>query len=72
MKHRHVIAAIFLLAGLLLGCLPVFYALHQARQQAIGDKYKELDDVAQGLDRRVRNALAMLAAAPSAGSQEQG
>ncbi|MEG1679875.1 MAG: EAL domain-containing protein [Stenotrophomonas sp.] len=61
MKRRHVIAAIFLLAGLLLGCLPVFYALHQARQQAISDKYKELDDVAQGLDRRVRNALAMLA-----------
>jgi len=60
MKRRHVIAAIFLLAGLLLGCLPVFYALHQARQQAIGDKYRELDDVALGLDRRVRNALVML------------
>ncbi len=60
MKHRHAIAAIFLLAGVLLGCVPVLYALHQARMQAISEKYQALDEVSQGLDRRVRNALSML------------
>ncbi|WP_269789515.1 EAL domain-containing protein [Stenotrophomonas sp. Iso1] len=60
MKHRHGIAATFLLAGVLLACLPVIYALHQARMQAISEKYQALDEVGLGLDRRVRNALAML------------
>lgn len=60
MKHRHGIAALFLLAGALLACLPVIYALHQARVQAISEKYQALDEVGQGLDRRVRSALAML------------
>ncbi|MGH8053525.1 MAG: EAL domain-containing protein [Stenotrophomonas sp.] len=60
MKSRHRIATTVLLAGLLLACLPVLYALHQARVQAIGEKYQALDEVGLGLDRRVRSALAIL------------
>lgn len=62
MKHHHRMVALFLLAGLLLASLPVLYAMHQARRQAVAEKYQELDRVALGLDRRVRNAMETLSA----------
>ncbi|MCD9085149.1 EAL domain-containing protein [Stenotrophomonas sp. SY1] len=60
MKQRHRIAALFMLAGLLLASLPVFYAMQQARKQAVWEKYQALDEIAFGLDRRVRSAAVML------------
>ncbi len=70
MKYRHRIAVLFLLAGLLLASLPVFYALHQARRQAVAERYQALDEIALGLERRVRNATDMLAVMHAAAGAE--
>ncbi len=60
MKYSHRIITIFLLVGFLLACIPVLYALYQARRQAISERYLELEEVSQGLDRRLRNTSDML------------
>ena len=60
MKSRYRIAALLLLAGALLACVPVLYSLHQARKQAIREKYVVLDEVAMNLDRQVRSTVTML------------
>lgn len=49
-----------LLTGAVLGCVPVLYALHQAREQAVREKYLALEDVAANLERQVHTTVSTL------------
>jgi sensor c-di-GMP phosphodiesterase-like protein len=60
MKTRHRIAFLLLACGALLACVPVLYSLHQARKQAIQEKYAALDDLTLRLDQQVRSTMDLL------------
>ncbi len=57
MKNRYQIAALLLLAAAILACVPVLYSLHQARKQAIREKYVLLDDVSASISRQVGSTI---------------
>ena len=57
MKNRYRIAALLLLAAAILACVPVLYSLHQARKQAIREKYVLLDDVSNSISRQVASTI---------------
>ncbi|MGE8213839.1 MAG: hypothetical protein ACN6Q8_09600 [Stenotrophomonas sp.] len=60
MTRRYRTAALLLLAAALLASVPVLYSLHQARAQAIREKYVQLDDVASSIGRQVRSTIGIL------------
>jgi len=60
-NSRYRVATLVLIVGAVLACVPVIYSLHQARKQAISDKYVLLDDVARYLQQQIHTSVAMLA-----------
>ncbi len=60
MKSRYRIAALLLLTGMLLACLPVLFSAQQARKQAIRERFAQLDDTAAHLERQVRDTASLL------------
>jgi len=57
MTKRYRIAGLLLLAAAILACVPVVYSLHQARKQAIREKYVLLDDVSTSIRREVAGTI---------------
>lgn len=60
MNSRYRIAAVLLLAGALLACVPVLYSLHRAREQAMQEKFAMLDGLAISLEQQVQAAINLL------------
>lgn len=60
MTKRYRIAALLLLAAAILACVPVLYSLHQARKQAIREKYVLLDDVSTSIRREVAGTIGVI------------